>query len=179
MRIVNLEKATYGFHGFIETKNGFIDFTVTTAGEVFENHKYPKTRPEYRDYHQFWNVMGKFDPYAEFLEKPIPITKLSLEECRKAYKIIEGRNKMTDEKPTPDGIHLSPICYVCWHFWDWMDTDQWECDAFPDGIPEDIASSRFDHRNIHPDQEDDTVFESEDPGSEEEKEIFKALGWEK
>ena len=72
---------------------------------------------------------------------------------------------------------ISPlVCTVCRH--SWIEMDEWACDAFTDGLPEDITRGVFDHRKVHPDQEDDIVFESEDPGSEEEKRIFKRLGWE-
>ena len=68
---------------------------------------------------------------------------------------------------------LAPICTVCRH--SWMEMGERACNAFPDGIPEDIFRSVFDHRKVHPDQEDKIVFESDDPGSEEEKRVFGML----
>lgn len=39
----------------------------------------------------------------------------------------------------------TPICFGCKHF-----KGNMTCDAFPDGIPEDIRLSRHDHRDAYP-----------------------------
>ena len=47
---------------------------------------------------------------------------------------------------------------TCLHFQD-EDQQGLRCSAFPDGIPLDILESRFDHRNVHPDQDNDITYE--------------------
>lgn len=39
--------------------------------------------------------------------------------------------------------YLMPMCMYCKHY-SW-DGEPWTCDAFPDGIPEEIAHSGFIH----------------------------------
>jgi hypothetical protein len=50
-----------------------------------------------------------------------------------------------DEQYACSGCYGAPICMYCARF----HRDDWHgmrCDAFPDGIPEDIIRSRVDHR---------------------------------
>lgn len=39
-----------------------------------------------------------------------------------------------------------PKCFRCVHF---HDDNTYTCDAFPEGIPDDILESEFDHREPH------------------------------
>lgn len=39
----------------------------------------------------------------------------------------------------------APICYLCVHFHGAKPKVGWVCDAFPNGIPQDILISRRDH----------------------------------
>jgi len=53
-----------------------------------------------------------------------------------------------------------PICFKCKHYNGINDdTGRYYCKAFPDGIPDDILFAKFDHICIHPDQENNIVFE--------------------
>ncbi len=45
-------------------------------------------------------------------------------------------------------------CTVCKHYYMSL-----RCDAFPDGIPEDIITGDFDHSTAHTIQDNDLVFE--------------------
>ena len=47
------------------------------------------------------------------------------------------------------------ICFGCKH----LRLDEGGCDAFPDGIPDEITSGENDHSTPLPDQENDIVFE--------------------
>ena len=50
----------------------------------------------------------------------------------------------------------APMCYSCVHYND--DDDDLTCGAFPDGIPEPILLSQFDHRYPY-DGDDGVLFE--------------------
>lgn len=47
-----------------------------------------------------------------------------------------------------------PVCLMCKHL-----KKNITCEAFPNGIPEDIVGGTNDHSQKHPDQENDIVFE--------------------
>lgn len=51
------------------------------------------------------------------------------------------------------------ICFRCKHF------NRWEggCDAFPDGIPDEITSGENEHSEPLKDQKNDIVFEEGEP----------------
>ena len=54
---------------------------------------------------------------------------------------------MTDTAGYPP---RAPICTSCTRLHSWDDTHPtWWCEAFPDGLPDDIAVGGFDHRNPH------------------------------
>jgi hypothetical protein len=56
----------------------------------------------------------------------------------------------------------APLCATCVHLIE-DDEQGLRCAAFPSGIPLDILESRFDHRQVHPAQTNDVVYEpSED-----------------
>ena len=48
-------------------------------------------------------------------------------------------------------MNLPPICYSCKrrNAWDETHPEQW-CEAFPSGIPNDIAMRAYDHRQPYP-----------------------------
>ncbi|CAB4126209.1 hypothetical protein UFOVP153_39 [uncultured Caudovirales phage] len=50
---------------------------------------------------------------------------------------------------------ISLICFKCKHFRE----IEGGCDAFPDGIPEEITSGDNEHSKPLPDQKNDIVFE--------------------
>lgn len=55
----------------------------------------------------------------------------------------------------------APLCATCLHLI--QDDEQGlRCAAFPGGIPLDILESRFDHRKVHPDQDNTVVYEPND-----------------
>jgi len=49
---------------------------------------------------------------------------------------------------------ISNQCNECKHYQMFQ-----ECDAFPNGIPDDIFTGEFDHIEKHPSQKNDIVFE--------------------
>ncbi len=49
---------------------------------------------------------------------------------------------------------MNTKCTVCKHYYMSLG-----CDAFPAGIPEDIAIGKVNHSSTHPDQDNDIVFE--------------------
>lgn len=49
--------------------------------------------------------------------------------------------------------HYAP-CIICKHL-----NDGWKCDAFPDGIPDDILSGNNDHSQKHEEQKNEILFE--------------------
>ena len=48
-------------------------------------------------------------------------------------------------------IGNAPICLECKHFHRDSKREGFTCDAFPDGVPEEIIMGEFDHRKPHPD----------------------------
>lgn len=59
-------------------------------------------------------------------------------------------------------IGEKPICYECKHFH--RDSLLFECDAFPDGIPDEIAQGENQHTEPLPDQKNKIVFEKGEDG---------------
>jgi len=49
---------------------------------------------------------------------------------------------------------MTEQCNICKHYGIAL-----TCEAFPSGIPADILTGEFDHTQIHPDQENNIVFE--------------------
>lgn len=52
-------------------------------------------------------------------------------------------------------IQVSEQCQDCEHFALYSPS----CKAFPEGIPRNILDGDFDHTKIHPDQDNDILFE--------------------
>ena len=48
-------------------------------------------------------------------------------------------------------------CFHCQHF-----IKGNVCEAFPDGIPVEIANGHFEHNKVHPEQDNDILFEPKD-----------------
>ena len=55
----------------------------------------------------------------------------------------------------------APICYTCSHL-----REEMTCEAFPEGIPDDILESRADHRQPYPG--DNGIHYEQDPDRPEE-----------
>ena len=54
------------------------------------------------------------------------------------------------------------MCMKCKHF---SIREGWlRCDAIPEGIPKDIIAGKFVHAEVHPDQDNDIVFEAKKKG---------------
>lgn len=49
----------------------------------------------------------------------------------------------------------SDQCILCKNY-----QGELKCKAFPDGIPTDILQGRFDHKERHPEQDNDILFDS-------------------
>lgn len=52
-----------------------------------------------------------------------------------------------------------PICFFCKHF---IEGKDYKCQAFPDGIPNDILFDKNDHSKPLPDQKNEIVFEKKE-----------------
>ena len=68
----------------------------------------------------------------------------------------EGSYVDLDSNPYEDVMKVSvPICVKCKHF----NTEVWNCEAFPEGVPEIILTGRNSHSKPLPNQGNDIVFE--------------------
>jgi hypothetical protein len=56
-------------------------------------------------------------------------------------------------------IPSMPICFFCKHYKISNDKIMEVCNAFPNGIPNDILSSENDHSKPLPEQQNDIIFE--------------------
>jgi len=59
--------------------------------------------------------------------------------------MTESKKYPLDEKSETYGYY-SPVCSFCNH----QRADHYTCDAFPDGIPEEIWVGRVDHKSPYP-----------------------------
>jgi hypothetical protein len=58
---------------------------------------------------------------------------------------------------------MMPMCFLCAHF---SKVDDRTCTAFPYGILTDILRNRFDHRYLHPNQDNETLFTPDRPDAQ-------------
>jgi len=58
-------------------------------------------------------------------------------------------------------VVIPPICIYCKHF----NIENWNCPAFPKGIPSRISHSLYDHSRPYKTQKGSLVFESNGLGS--------------
>ena len=70
---------------------------------------------------------------------------------------------------------LTPICMVCKHFR--REAPGLTCEAFPEGIPDEIIQSAHDHRTPW-DRDGGIQFEKTDSPSVSLSAILRDLGWE-
>ena len=86
MKLISLmgfDTGTRSASGFVDDGVNFTEFNF--AGGVLEmGHAYPKKN--YRSYDHFVGVLGKFNPYTFFLEKPIILDALHFEAVQAAYE---------------------------------------------------------------------------------------------
>ena len=85
MKLIAIETAHDKYaNGYVERDSEYIEFGIDADGQVAYGKGIPTTR--YRDYEHFAGVIGKFDPYAVFLKKPVKIKKLTLEVVKVEWK---------------------------------------------------------------------------------------------
>lgn len=85
MKLLSIEKAENTFIGYVEDGPDYKSFTVREDGVVIFDQTFPKKR--FKNYEHFAGVMGKFDPYAFFFEKPIEIERLDYSELSKLKEV--------------------------------------------------------------------------------------------
>jgi len=70
--------------GYLEIEDEYVEFESVKGQPVRIENTFPKTR--YEDYESFAQVIGKFDPYTLFFEKPVEISgELTYESILEAY----------------------------------------------------------------------------------------------
>jgi hypothetical protein len=87
MKIVSLIKDDEKFYGFFSTEKEYRRFN-TIGRDVVLKESY--STDEYKDYLHFVWVMGKFDPYTQFLAKPFKIEELNYDGLEGIWGKIEG-----------------------------------------------------------------------------------------
>lgn len=87
MQIMNLEKSSKGFKGWLQ-EDGFYKRFETHEGRLATDILVPVKN--YKDYETFAMIVGKFNPYVTFLREPVEIGALTFEELRRVYEMMKG-----------------------------------------------------------------------------------------
>ena len=85
MKLLSIERAGNTFIGYVEDGHDYKSFEVHEDGTVVFDQAFPKKR--FKNYEHFAGVIGKFDPYAFFFEKPIEIERLDYSELSKLKEV--------------------------------------------------------------------------------------------
>jgi hypothetical protein len=75
--------------GYAEDDTQYFYFVVYKSQNPQIMSRFPKAN--YKDYDHFAGVIGKFDEYSLLLIKPIEISALTYEECKRVYDIIQKK----------------------------------------------------------------------------------------
>ena len=85
MKLISMTTCTHDFaEGYVETEKEYLRFSIDMGKEAFIHARFKKS--EFRNYCHFAGVIGKFDPYAFILSKPINISGLDLDELVEIYR---------------------------------------------------------------------------------------------
>jgi hypothetical protein len=83
-RIISISRGIGAIVFFVDDKTNYSKRIIRyDTGEMEIEHKYPVIN--YANYIIFAAIMGKFDPYTRFLEKPVEVPDLELSTLDKLY----------------------------------------------------------------------------------------------
>ena len=83
VEIVSIAKAGDEFEGMVAFDTKYISF-ITRGKKIEYGAEYKKT--DYHDYEHFAAVIGKFNPYTFFLEKPIKVESVTRDSIEGAWE---------------------------------------------------------------------------------------------
>jgi hypothetical protein len=85
MQLISMATCTHDFaEGYVEIEKEYLRFNIVRGKEPVIHARFKKS--EFRNYRHFAGVIGKFDPYAFILSKPIELNCLDLDELVEIYK---------------------------------------------------------------------------------------------
>lgn len=85
-KIISLEQTPEDMLGWFEGLKSYTSFRVTRADKLI--FKKTLAKADYRDYEHFVGVIGKFNPYQQFLTKPVEVSTLTYETLA-ALKVVQ------------------------------------------------------------------------------------------
>jgi hypothetical protein len=84
VKLISMATCTSDFaEGYVEIEKEYLRFNIVRDKEPVIYARFKKS--EFRNYRHFAGVIGKFDPYAFILSKPIKISGLDLDELVEIY----------------------------------------------------------------------------------------------
>ncbi len=84
MKIIYLRLYTNGYRGFLEEKECYVFFQFPRGGQLKRLVKYEKSL--FSDYRHFVGGISKFMPRLYFLEEPVLIQSVTIEELDRVFE---------------------------------------------------------------------------------------------
>jgi len=78
MKIICIKSYSNGYTGIFEEDHKYVLFNLSKNGKLKKINEYNKE--EFVDYNHFVGIISKFIPYSSFLQEPVKIESITIDE---------------------------------------------------------------------------------------------------